>query len=52
MASPELHDIFRAFVFLVAEPDQFGDPAEVLGRLTVAAREGETARVARELGAR
>ena len=50
MATAELHDIFRAYVHLLVDPKQTQDPTELLGRLHVAVREGETARVAREGG--
>ena len=52
MATPEQHDIFRAYILLMAEPGLPDDPSQVITELAFAAREGEAARVAREIAVR
>ena len=52
MALAEQHEIFRAYIMMMAEAPAPLPPAEALERLAEGAREGAAARVARELAGR
>lgn len=52
MALPEQLEIFRAYVVLMATAPDDPTPEDALDRLHEAVREGEAARVARELRGR
>lgn len=49
MALAEQHEIFRAYILMLAEAPDPLPPAEALDRLAEGVREGAATRVAREL---